>query len=695
MCGWLPPYGRQVVSLMCGFVGFLGGSSLGGGSGEAAVLRRMSDTIARRGPDSDGYWCDAEQRIGLGHRRLSIVDLSPAGHQPMQSASGCYVIAFNGEIYNHRILRGELDLIPSPQLFAAPQKDSDLMRSASHLHSGAFSDRAISWQGHSDTEVMLAGFERWGVEAAVSRFNGMFAFALWDRRNRVLHLARDRFGEKPLYYGWMGDTFLFGSELKALKAHPAWRGAIDRNAVALYMRHNYIPAPYSIYRGIRKLLPAHLLSISLSNGRREIPQSRPYWSAKTAVEAGLSDPFIGSEANAIESLDGLLRDAVALRMEADVPLGAFLSGGVDSSTVVALMQAQSIRPVRTFSIGFFEPEYDEAAHARTVAKQLGTAHTELYVTPQEAMSVIPRLPHIYDEPFADSSQIPTFLVSQMTRQHVTVALSGDAGDELFGGYNRYFWGRSIWNKIGPMPRLARTAMAQGLAALSPQAWDRIYSIIKPVLPRKLRARFPGDKIHKLAGVLACASPEEMYRSLISHWTPESIVLGGLEPPTVLTDQAQWADLPDFTQRMMFLDLVSYLPDDILAKVDRASMSVSLEARVPFLDHRVAEFASRLPLNMKIRNGQGKWILRQVLYKYVPKALIERPKMGFGVPIDAWLRGPLRDWAEGLLDESRLRQEGYFDVVPIRRKWAEHLSGQRNWQYHLWDVLMFQSWLEAQ
>lgn len=672
---------------MCGVAGFLQFS--GQSHAElSAGLSRMTERLLHRGPDDGGAWIDESTGIALGHRRLSILDLSPQGHQPMASASGRYVIAFNGEIYNHRDLRQELETVPA---LAAAGSQQGSGRGASALaHEGA-----RAWRGHSDTEVMLAAFEHWGLTEALSRFNGMFAFALWDRRERVLHLARDRFGEKPLYYGWMGDAFLFGSELKALKAHPDWRGEIDRAALALYMRHNCIPAPYSIYQGVRKLPPAHMLSLPLDRGRGESPRAHCYWSAREQAEAGTRQPFSGGEGQAVAALDRLLRDAVALRMEADVPLGALLSGGIDSSTVVALMQAQSKRPVKTFSIGFHEAAYNEAEQAKAVARHLGTEHTELYVTAEEARAVIPRLPQIYDEPFADSSQIPTFLVSQMTRRHVTVALSGDAGDELFGGYNRHFWAQSIWRKLGWMPGPIRGALALGLTGVSPQGWDRLWSFLGPALPRRLRARLPGDKLHKLAAVLASASAEAMYRGLVSHWDPASVVLGAAEPPTLLTDRARWADLPDFAQSMMFLDLASYLPDDILAKVDRASMAVSLEARVPFLDHRVAEFAWRLPLDMKIRRGQGKWILRQVLYNYVPQALMERPKMGFAVPLDAWLRGPLRDWAESLLDESRLRQEGYFDPVPIRRKWSEHLCGQRNWQNHLWDVLMFQAWLDAQ
>ena len=660
---------------MCGLAGFFQ-TSYQGVNDLTALVSRMANAIAHRGPDHSGVWVDAETGIALGHRRLAILDLSLQGHQPMISPSGRYVIAFNGEVYNHRALRNELECPLSHD-------------------SSAMEEGVVSWRGHSDTEVMLAAFERWGVEGALSHFNGMFAFALWDRQDRVLHLARDRLGEKPLYYGWMGDTFLFGSELKAMKAHPAWQGQIDRGALALYMRHTYIPAPYSIYRGIRKLLPAHVLSIPLSAGNMGTLQSRAYWSVKAVAEAGVRHPFAGNEAEAVESLDGLLRDAVKLRMEADVPLGAFLSGGIDSSAVVALMQAQSLRPVKTFTIGFHEEGYNEAKHAMAVAKHLGTEHTELYVTAAEAMAVIPQLPEIYDEPFADSSQIPTFLVSKMTRQHVTVALSGDGGDELFGGYNRYFWGRDIWRKVGWMPKSARVTMAHALTALPTHRWDKIFSAMETILPRRLRANLPGDKLHKLAGVLACASPEAMYRGLVSFWEPASVVLDASESPTALTDNGQWADIPDFTQRMIFLDTVSYLPDDILAKVDRASMAVSLEGRVPLLDHRVAEFAWTLPLDMKIRGGQGKWPVRQVLYKYVPRELIERPKMGFGVPIDVWLRGPLREWAESLLDDTRLKKEGFLNSSVVREKWNEHLLGSRNWSSQLWTVLMFQAWLESQ
>lgn len=625
-------------------------------------VRSMVAAIRYRGPDDSGVWCDERAGIGLGHARLSILDLSPEGHQPMVSVSGRYVIVFNGEVYNFAELRSELEIVGQ------------------------------KFRGHSDTEIMLAAFEEWGIEKAVPRFVGMFAFALWDRHTRTLTLGRDRLGEKPLYYGWQGETFLFGSELKALRAHPAFMAEVDRNALALLLRHNYIPAPYSIYQGISKLLPGCLLTVSLSQRN---PRIAPYWSGKQAIEAGVTHPFEGSESTAVSALEALLKDAVGQQMVADVPLGAFLSGGVDSSTVVALMQAQSSRPVKTFTVGFHEEGYDEAPHAKSVARHLGTEHTELYVMPKEAMSVIPRLPALYDEPFSDSSQIPTFLVSELARRHVTVSLSGDGGDELFGGYNRYFWATNIWRRVGWAPQPMRSALAGALMALPPSAWNGVFMSLSRFLPVGWRYANPGDKLHKLAEVLAVRTPEEIYLGLVSHWKqPTEVVRGSHEPPTVLTDPARWADLPDFEQRMMYLDQMTYLPDDILTKVDRAAMGVSLETRVPFLDHRVVEFAWSLPLSMKIRHGQGKWLLRQVLYRHVPKELMERPKMGFGVPIDMWLRGPLKGWAEELLDEARLQREGYFNPRPIRRKWAEHLTGRRNWSYYLWDVLMFQAWLEA-
>ncbi len=643
---------------MCGFAGSLGYSKCDENS-----LRRMVSTLYHRGPDDQGLWFDQSAAIGLVHARLSILDLSTAGHQPMSSACGRYVIVFNGEIYNHLKLRGELEQ----------------------------SGQVLNWRGHSDTETLLAGFHAWGIEATLQKSVGMFAFAVWDKQTHTLTLARDRLGEKPLYYGWQDDTFLFGSELKALKAHPAFLAEIDRDALAAFMRYSFIPAPQSIYRGIHKLLPGTLLSVRVDMYTTRL-KPVPYWSLLGAARQSLQAPFTGSDAEALQELEARLSEAVALQQISDVQIGAFLSGGIDSSTIVALMQAQSTRPINTFTIGFEGLQFNEAVHARAVARHLGTDHTELYMTPEEAREVIPQLPILYDEPFGDSSQIPTFLVSQLARRSVTVSLSGDAGDELFGGYNRYAWTRKLLKVPPPLRRM----LAAGLTALSPAQWDRIYSTMQPMLPSLLRVRMPGDKAHKLSQVLEVDSDAAIYQRLVSTWpNPDTVVLGGRDPMNL---SHAWDELTDFNAleyRMMALDALTYLPDDILCKVDRAAMGVSLETRVPFLDHRVVEYAWRLPLHMKIRNGQGKWILRQLLYKYVPKGLVERPKMGFGVPIDVWLRGPLREWAEDLLSEARLKREGFFNPMPIRQKWAEHLSGQRNWQYHLWNGLMFQAWLEKQ
>ncbi|WP_445143429.1 asparagine synthase (glutamine-hydrolyzing) [Dyella sp. Tek66A03] len=648
---------------MCGITGFW--RMHGGGAGSSREqVEAMSMRLRHRGPDDDGFWCDEDAGIALAQQRLSVLDLSAAGHQPMHSACGRYVAVFNGEIYNHLDLRDRLE----------------------------GQGGAIAWRGHSDTETLIACFVAWGVEETLRSCVGMFAFALWDRQQRELTLARDRMGEKPLYYGWQGETLLFGSELKALKAYPAFSASIDRNALALFLRHDCIPAPHTIYRGFFKLRPGHLLRMVF--GARQDAQQRAYWRYNDAVTSGCASPFGGTDKEAVDALEVRLGESIGAQLLSDVPLGAFLSGGIDSSTVVALMQARSHRPVKTFTIGFAENAYDEAEHARAVAAHLGTEHTELYVRPEDALAIIPKLPSIFCEPFADSSQIPTFLISQLARRDVTVALSGDGGDELFGGYNRYLAARTTWGRVQWLPLSVRRALAGVLRAVKPDVWDNLMQGVEPLLPQKWHLASAGDKAHKLSEVLTLSSGHAYLLRLASCWQdPARVVADAHEPATVLTDPAAWPRTNDLAQWMMAMDAQSYLPDDILVKVDRSAMANSLETRVPMLDHRVVEFALRMPLHMKIRDGQGKWILRQVLHRYVPRELIERPKMGFALPMDQWLRGPLRDWAEALLGERRLREEGYFDPMPIRKKWKEHLSGRRNWQRQLWTVLMFQGWLE--
>jgi asparagine synthase (glutamine-hydrolysing) len=638
---------------MCGIVGCWGKSVT-----DVSIVERMAMQIRHRGPDGAGVWLNDEGNLALAHRRLSIIDLSAAGHQPMVSPCGRYTLVYNGEIYNHRDLRSELE-----------------------GEGGNF-----EWRGHSDTETLLAGLRHWGVEGALQRLNGMFAFALWDKAERALYLARDRMGEKPLYYGSNGGSFLFGSELKSLRAHPHWQDNIDRNSLALYMRHKYVPTPWSIYQGIGKLPPAHFVVVREAGQIVSEPQC--YWDLRQIAESGLAG-VKGSSEELINELDVLLRDAVGKRMAADVPLGAFLSGGFDSTTVVALMQAQSVRPVKTFTIGFHEKSFNEAKHAKAVSKHLGTEHTELYLTSEEAMAVIPRLPSIWDEPFSDSSQIPTLLVSELARQHVTVSLSGDGGDELFCGYSRYTQGYKIWKTMRLLPRPLRRKLAGLIQAIPYAPLESLISF----LSKRFQIPHLADRLLKLAEVIKEDSGESYYQSLISDWNdPDVVVRDG---PLTLFDTPE--PLPRFTslrEYMMYLDSLTYLPDDILTKVDRASMAVSLEGRMPLLDHRVVEFSWRVPMSLKYRNGKGKWLLQEVLYRYVPRKLMERPKMGFGVPIDIWLRGPLREWAEELLDEKRLREEGFFNSATIRRYWGEHISGKRRWHHHLWGVLMFQAWLES-
>ena len=610
----------------------------------ATIAQAMGDAIATRGPDDHGVWVDAEHGLALAHRRLSIIDLSPEGHQPMVSASGRYVVSYNGEIYNYRELKAQLP---------------------------------YAYRGQSDTEVLLAAIEAWGVERALAACNGMFAFALWDKQERTLTLARDRMGEKPLYYGMVGDQFVFASEMKAFRDLEGWPPVIDREALTLYMRYSYIPAPYSIYKGIRKLPPGQFLQVR-ADALDAVPKS--YWSLTAMVEKSVNSRIICSEKEALDGLELRLKSAVGARMMSDVPLGAFLSGGIDSSTIAALMQAQSSQPVRTFTIGFSEAGFDEAPYAKAVAQHLGTQHTEVYVSADEAAKVIPQLPEIYDEPFADSSQIPTYLVSKFARQHVTVALSGDGGDELFGGYNRYLRGPMLWKALSAVPVPLRVAAAKMLLV----AHD---ALIHKVAPDSRLARKLGNYYEKMGTKTAA----EFYRNLCSiHDHPERIVLGGTEAPLPQSDNAL-----DYAEWMMMQDALSYFPGDILTKVDRAAMAVSLETRTPFTDPELMAFAWQMPPQMKIRGGEGKWLLRQLLYRYVPRELIERPKAGFAVPIGAWLRGPLKVWAEDLLAPATLKAQGYFDADAVQAMWHMHQTGQRDREHALWNVLMFQSWLQTQ
>ena len=640
---------------MCGFAGYFKGINYGD-----ELLYKMGNALLHRGPDDSGLWFDKSEQIGFAHQRLAVIDCSPAGKQPMVSATGRYVLVFNGEIYNHLKLRLKL--------------------------------KNKIFKGHSDTETLLASIEEFGLEKSLKSTEGMFALALWDRKKKELYLARDRIGEKPLYYGWQGEgsgaSFLFGSELKSIKQHPAFASEINRDAIALLLRHNYIPAPYSIYQGVSKLEPGSILKISHETLK---PKIHTYWSAVFEINSGVAHPFTGSANDAINKLEELSMEAVGKQMASDVPLGAFLSGGVDSSLIVALMQAQSEKPIKSFSIGFNEKAYNEAGYAKKVANHLGTDHTELYVSSESAMNVIPKLPELYCEPFSDSSQIPTFLVSQLAKEHVTVSLSGDGGDELFCGYNRYHLASNLWSKISILPMPIRASIANAITSFSPESLNKLSKFI----PSSGKFNHIGDKLHKGADALNSKTIDELYLNLVSQFdAPVSVVIGGREPLTHLTSNTHNFSELSNVQKMMALDLITYLPDDILVKVDRAAMGVSLETRVPFLSHKIVEFAWTLPQSYKLRDGKTKWPLRQILYRHVPQKLIERPKMGFGIPIDSWLRGPLRNWAEGLLDESRLQREGFFHVEPIRRKWEEHLSGKRNWQYHIWTILMFQSWLEA-
>ena len=648
---------------MCGINGFYSKSL----SNFDDVIVKMNSAISHRGPDTNGAWSDKNLGIVLGHQRLSIIDVSSSGNQPMQSSSGRYILTYNGEIYNYLKIRKELEM----------------------------NNANIKWKGNSDTEILLESIDFWGIELTLQKIQGMFAFGIWDQKMRRLILARDRIGEKPLYYGWQGEgnnrVFLFGSELKALKVHPEFNGQINRDAIALQLRHNCIPAPYTIYKDIYKLLPGNYLELKHTDLKKELlGYPKKYWSLTSSLMHGNKNQLKFNEDEIQKDLEENLKISVKKQMISDVPIGAFLSGGVDSSTVVALMQSQSHQPVKTFTVGFNESEYNEAKFAKKIAKHLGTNHTELYVSPKTAMEVIPKISTIYDEPFSDSSQIPTFLVSQLTKQHVKVAISGDGGDELFCGYNRYKMSEKFSSIFRFMPFTLRKTLASTIKSISPHNLDKILKFI-PILDQPTNF---GDKIYKGADVLNTKNFSDIYYTLCSHWkNPTKIVLNSKEPGTLLTKFKPNINYLNTQQQMMALDFLTYLPDDILVKVDRAAMASSLETRLPFLDHNLIEYVSKIPHSLKFKNGHGKWILKKILNQYVPKSLTQRPKMGFEIPLGSWLRGPLRDWAENLLNEKRLNQENFFNTKLIRDKWLEHLNGKKNWHHHLWDILMFQAWLE--
>lgn len=643
---------------MCGIAGFLENQP-GDLSGRHEILAKMAQTLAHRGPDAEGMWQTADGRVNIAHRRLSIVDLSETGSQPMRTPDARYILSYNGEIYNAHALRSEL--------------------------------AQLGWvfRGTSDTEVLLYALAHWGVEATLPRLNGMFAFALWDEGTRELWLARDRFGEKPLFYAWQNGVFFFGSELKAFAPHPSFRREINREALSQFLRFNYVPWPLCIFRDAWKLGPGHCLRVKLG----QTPgAARPYWRLADTIAQRQLLRVDADDPQLIDELDRMLRRSVGARMVADVPLGAFLSGGIDSSTIVALMQAQSSRPIKTFTIGFWEAAYNEAEDAGRVARHLGTEHYEIYLSLRECMEAIELIPKFYDEPFADSSQIPTALISQFTRRHVTVALSGDAGDEMFGGYNRYFWSSRVWPKLSRMPVNLRRQLALGIQSYSPAYWDRWFALSNAITPSRLHVRGGGEKLHKLAMAMDAKSADELYRGFVAQWRTPSDVLTTASDPTFFSSEipASPDGLNDIEQ-MMYWDAMTYLPSDILCKVDRASMASGLEARVPFLDNELVAFAWSLPLEVKIRGGVGKWPLRRLLSRYIPPEMFERPKTGFGIPIGDWMRGLLRDWTDSMLSESRLRADGFFKPEVVRQQWNEHLSGKYNRQHSLWSILMFQSW----
>ncbi len=642
---------------MCGIVGVIDKKYC-----NKTILQRMVNSIKHRGPDHNGIWLDKSCGIGLGHARLSILDLSIKGSQPMLSKSSRFALVFNGEIYNHVALRKVLK-----------QKNPSL-----------------EWDSTSDTETLLAGFDEWGIKKTLEKCTGMFAIAVWDKQRKCLSLSRDRYGEKPLYYGYQGSTFFFGSELKAFKQHPAFKAEIDRNALSIFFRYGYITKPNSIYRDIKKLLPGTIAEINIDDNNRI--NFKEYFNYISLVNDGQADLFKGDDAEAISIVEILLSNSVKSQEISDVPLGAFLSGGVDSSLIVSMMQKYSSKAVNTFTIGYDEANFNESVYAKNIAVFLGTKHTEKIVSPKEAINVVDKLSSIYDEPFADSSQIPTYLVSKLAREQVSVCLSGDGADEIFGGYNRYMWAENI----SSIPNFIRKPISNCLTLFTPYQWDLFFKYLWCLLPKKLHFKMPGDRVHKLALIIKYSSVKDIYDALTSIWAQEDEIILKLDEPKQFSDNWEKIDnINSSKYKMMIIDTLTYLSDDILCKVDRASMSVSLETRAPYLDKSLIEFASTLPMKYKIRGGNSKWILRQLLYKHLPRELVDRPKMGFGVPIDSWLRGPLKPWAESLIDEAKIKSEGYLNYDAIKKKFDEHLSGKRNWQYMLWNVLIFQSWLNEE
>ena len=652
---------------MCGIAGLITCSGGGRAGDVGAAAGRMAATLAHRGPDAAGVWADPAEGVALAHRRLSILDLSSLGAQPMASPSERYTVVFNGEVYNFPDLRRELE------------------------------GCGARFRGHSDTEVLASGFDEWGVEGTVARSVGMFALAVWDASERALVLARDRMGQKPLYYGWAADTLVFGSELKALQVHPDFRADVDRDALALYFMYGHVPGPHTIYQGVRMLPPgctARLAPSALRPGADLAAHEVPYWTLSGAIDAGRRRPFEGTDTEAVDELESLLDQVVRDRLVADVPVGAFLSGGVDSTAVVAAAQRASPLPVQTFTIGFREGAYDESPYAEAVARVLGTDHETLHVDPADALALIPRLGAIWDEPFADSSQIATVLVSQFARERVTVALSGDGGDELFGGYNRHVQAPMLWDAMRHVPRPVRAGVGAALRAVPPAVWDRAYAAVEPALPARARVALPADKASKLGGALGARSGGDLYTGLVrmesAGWPP---VIGAAPPATLADRPGSWPLGLSSLEQLLYLDSRTYLPDDILTKVDRATMSASLEGRAPFMDHRVVEFAWTLPDRVKVRNGRGKWVLRQAVDRAVPREIMDRPKAGFAVPVGDWLRGPLRPWAESLLDSARIRREGYLDPATVASVWEAHLSGRSDRRSEVWSLLMFQAWLD--